>query len=52
MFTGGVGALIDLPNFPVPVRGLEDWRYDTMPVWEPLAEPRLLAAVGSCSTPP
>lgn len=45
MFTGGVGALIDLPNFPVLVRGLEDWRYDTMPGWEPLSEPRLLAAV-------
>ena len=31
MFTGGVGALIDLPNFPVLVRGLDDWRYDTVP---------------------
>jgi len=46
MFTGGVGALVDLPNFPVLVRGLDDWRYDTMPEWEPLIEPRLLAAVG------
>jgi hypothetical protein len=46
MFTGGVGALVDLPNFPVLVRGLDDWRYDTVPEWEPLAEPRLLAAVG------
>jgi hypothetical protein len=46
MFTGGVGALVDLPNFPVLVRGLDDWRYDTMPDWEPLTEPRLLAAVG------
>lgn len=46
MFTGGVGALIDLPNFPVLVRGLDDWRYDTVPEWEPLNEPRLLAAVG------
>ncbi|MGH3187544.1 MAG: DrmB family protein [Streptosporangiaceae bacterium] len=46
MFTGGVGALIDLPNFPVLVRGLDEWRYDTVPEWEPLAEPRLLAAVG------
>jgi hypothetical protein len=46
MFTGGVGALIDLPNFPVLVRGLDDWRYDTVPEWEPLSEPRLLAAVG------
>jgi hypothetical protein len=46
MFTGGVGALIDLPNFPVLVRGLDDWRYDTVPEWQPLSEPRLLAAVG------
>jgi len=46
MFTGGVGALIDLPNFPVLVRGLDDWRYDSVPEWAPLAEPRLLAAVG------
>ena len=46
MFTGGVGALIDLPNFPVLVRGLDDWRYDTVPEWAPLTEPRLLAAVG------
>ncbi len=46
MFTGGVGALIDLPNFPVLVRGLDDWRYDTVPEWTPLAEPRLLAAIG------
>jgi hypothetical protein len=45
MFTGGVAALIDLPNFPVLVSGLDDWRYDTMPDWAPLAEPRLLAAV-------
>ena len=28
MFTGGVGALIDLPNFSVLVRGLDDWNYD------------------------
>ena len=46
MFTGGVGALIDLPNFPVLVRGLDDWRFDTVPDWTPLHEPRLLAAVG------
>ena len=46
MFTGGVGALIDLPNFPVLVRGLDDWRFDTVPDWAPLHEPRLLAAVG------
>jgi hypothetical protein len=46
MFTGGVGALVDLPNFPVLVRGLDDWRYDTVPEWDALIEPRLLAAVG------
>jgi len=45
MFTGGVGALIDLPNFPVLIRGLDDWRYDTVPDWVPLPEPRLQAAV-------
>ena len=52
MFTGGVGALIDLPNFPVLVRGLDDWRYDTVPEWEPLNEPRLLAAVGKLLSAP
>jgi len=46
MFTSGVGALIDLPNFPVLIRGLDDWRYDTLPSWEALNEPRLLRAVG------
>lgn len=49
MFTSGVGSLIDLPNFSVLVRGLDDWRYDNIPDSEahaePLAEPRLLAAV-------
>ena len=44
MFTGGVGALIDLPNFSVLVGGLDDWRYDQIPEYEPLTEPRLLAA--------
>ena len=52
MFTGGVGALIDLPNFPVLVRGLDDWRYDTVPDWTPLSEPRLLAAVGKLLSAP
>jgi len=47
MFTSGVGALIDLPNFPVLVRGLDDWRYDALPEGAvPLIEPRLLRAVG------
>ncbi len=52
MFTGGVGALIDLPNFPVLVRGLDDWRFDTVPDWVPLVEPRLLAAVGKLLSAP
>src|SRR6202451_1965526 len=52
MFTGGVGALVDLPNFPVLVRGLDDWRYDTLPEWEPLSEPRLLAAVSKLLAAP
>jgi hypothetical protein len=52
MFTGGVGALIDLPNFAVLVRGIDDWRYDTLPDWEPLAEPRLLQAVGKLLNAP
>jgi hypothetical protein len=43
MFTGGVGAIIDLPNFAVLVNGLDDWRYDQE--YEPLTEPRLLHAV-------
>ncbi|MGH3795835.1 MAG: DrmB family protein [Pseudonocardiaceae bacterium] len=45
MFTSGVGSLVDLPNFSVLVRGLDDWNYDGIPEWEPIAEPRLLAAV-------
>jgi hypothetical protein len=44
MFTGGVGALVDLPNFSVLVRGLDDWQYQNS-AQEPIAEPRLLAAV-------
>ena len=31
MFTGGVGALVDLPNFSVLVRGLDDWSYTASP---------------------
>ena len=45
MFTTGVGAIVDLPNFSVLVRGLDDWNHDAVPGWEPIAEPRLLAAV-------
>lgn len=44
MFTTGVGALADLPNFSVLVRGLDDWNYTAFE-WEPIAEPRLLAAI-------
>jgi len=44
MFTGGVGAVIDLPNFSVLVRGTDDWRYDQHE-YQPLTEPRLLRAV-------
>lgn len=45
MFTGGVGALVDLPNFSVLVRGLDNWSYDGIPNAQPIAEPRLLAGV-------
>ncbi len=45
MFTTGVGAIVDLPNFSVLVRGLDDWNHSAVPDWEPIAEPRLLAAV-------
>jgi len=44
MFTGGVGALIDLPNFSVLVRGLDDWSLRESEL-EPIEEPRLLTAV-------
>lgn len=45
MFTGGVGALVDLPNFSVLVRGLDDWKGYDSSNQEPITEPRLLAAV-------
>lgn len=45
MYTAGVGALIDLPNFSVLVRGLDDWNYAAVPDWEAIAEPRLLEKV-------
>ncbi|MUL42056.1 DUF1998 domain-containing protein [Streptomonospora sp. PA3] len=44
MFTGGVGALVDLPNFSVLVRGLDEWNYSQTQQRE-ITEPRLLAAV-------
>lgn len=48
MFTSGVGALVDLPNFSVLVRGLDAWNYNDVRgrnEWTPIAEPRLLLAV-------
>ncbi|MET7373444.1 DUF1998 domain-containing protein [Micromonospora arida] len=45
MFTTGVGAIVDLPNFSVLMRGLGDWNYHAVPELEPIDEPRLLAAV-------
>jgi hypothetical protein len=52
MYTSGVGALIDLPNFSVLVRGLDEWQYDPLiPEWEPILEPRLLAAVHAVGLP-
>jgi hypothetical protein len=48
MFTSGVGALVDLPNFSVLIRGLDDWNFDSVKGredWGPIDEPRLLSAV-------
>lgn len=45
MFTGGVGGLVELPNFTVLVSGLDDWSYARMPEHPVVDEPRLLAAV-------
>ncbi|ASU79335.1 DUF1998 domain-containing protein [Actinopolyspora erythraea] len=48
MFTSGVGALVDMPNFSVLVRGLDDWNYNEVrgrEDWKPITEPRLLSAV-------
>lgn len=45
MFTSGVGALVDLPNFSVVVGGLDEWDYRPIAELEKIAEPRLLAAV-------
>ena len=42
MFSHGVGALVDLPNFSAVVAGLDDW--DTT-CQQTLVERRLLAAV-------
>lgn len=51
LFTAGVGATVDLPNFSVMVQGLDEWRYDNVPDFQPLQEPRLLAAVRSVVGP-
>ncbi|GAA3413788.1 hypothetical protein [Streptosporangium vulgare] len=46
MFTSGVGSIVDLPNFSVLVRGLDEWRHDNLgDATQIIAEPRLLAAV-------
>lgn len=46
MFTGGVGGLIELPNFSVLVQGLDEWNYTRMVDLDPrIEEPRVLAAV-------
>ncbi|GAB3732815.1 DrmB family protein [Nocardiopsis nanhaiensis] len=45
MFTSGVGALVDLPNFAVLVRGVDEWNYTNAHGWERIDEPRLLQAV-------
>lgn len=45
MFTSGVGALVDLPNFSAIVLGLEEWNYQLVPDRNVITEPRLLAAV-------
>ncbi|MDA8061994.1 MAG: DUF1998 domain-containing protein [Actinomycetota bacterium] len=42
MYTFGVGAMVDLPNFSVIVAGLDDWKTD----WaSEVVEERLLAAI-------
>ncbi|MFI0370827.1 DrmB family protein [Actinomadura sp. 1N219] len=45
MFTSGVASLVDLPNFSVLIKGLDDWSHRGLPEALPIAEPRLLAAV-------
>ncbi|MFJ6783511.1 DrmB family protein [Streptomyces yangpuensis] len=44
MYTAGVGALIDLPNFSVLVKGLESWSHQGLP-GHVIDEPRLRTAV-------
>ncbi|GAA4188095.1 DUF1998 domain-containing protein [Streptosporangium oxazolinicum] len=46
MFTSGVGSIVDLPNFSVLVKGVDEWRHDNLgDATQAIAEPRLLAAV-------
>ncbi|GLZ04310.1 hypothetical protein Acsp03_17760 [Actinomadura sp. NBRC 104412] len=45
MFTSGVAALVDLPNFSVLIKGLDDWSHRGLPDAMPIAEPRLLEEV-------
>lgn len=46
MFTGGVGGIVELPNFSVLVHGLDEWNYARLVEGVPtINEPRLLAAV-------
>jgi hypothetical protein len=47
MFTGGIGGLLELPNFSVLVRGLDEWNYSRMADRPVIPEPRLLSAVRS-----
>ncbi len=42
LWTYGPGALIDLPSLSVVTLGIEQWANDR---WQPIGEPRLLAAV-------
>jgi hypothetical protein len=44
LFTGGVGALVDLPNLSVIVRGLDAWDHSRSELTD-LTEPRLLRNV-------
>ncbi|MBO1330960.1 DUF1998 domain-containing protein [Streptomyces sp. VRA16 Mangrove soil] len=44
MFTAGIGALVDLPNFSVLVRGLDSWSHTGLNAYD-IDEPRLRAAV-------
>lgn len=48
MFTGGVGGLIELPNFTVLVQGTDEWNYTRLAGTDPtIYEPRVLATVRS-----